>query len=100
MKYNTAHGLLSQHRGAEMGEARRALVTGASTGIGRVIALALARAGYDIAVTARDTGRLQELERHPDLAGRNVVPVELDLRRQASIAQAFERAVAGLGEID
>ena len=37
-----------------------AFVTGTSTGIGQVIALALARAGYDLAITELDTGALAE----------------------------------------
>ena len=83
-----------------MGDARRALVTGTSTGIGRVIALALAREGYDLAITELDTDWLDELMCHPDFHGRKVLAVRLDLREQASIEEAFDRALAGLREID
>jgi NAD(P)-dependent dehydrogenase (short-subunit alcohol dehydrogenase family) len=77
-----------------------ALVTGTSTGIGRVIALALARAGYDLAVTEVETQRLRDLLDHPDLLGRKVVPVVLDLASPESIASAFDQAVAALSRID
>ena len=77
-----------------------ALVTGTSTGIGQVIALALARAGYDLAITELDTGALAETLRHPDLKNRKVVPLPLDLRSQDSIAAAFDAAVQQLGAID
>jgi NAD(P)-dependent dehydrogenase (short-subunit alcohol dehydrogenase family) len=83
-----------------MGEARRALVTGTSTGIGRMISLTLAGAGYDLAITELDTDWLTELLQHPDFEGRTVVPVALDLREQASIDAAFDQALEGLGEID
>jgi NAD(P)-dependent dehydrogenase (short-subunit alcohol dehydrogenase family) len=83
-----------------MGEARRALVTGTSTGIGRMISLTLAGAGYDLAITELDTDWLTELLQHPDFEGRTVVPVRLDLREQASIDAAFDQALEGLGEID
>jgi len=83
-----------------MGDARRALVTGTSTGIGRVIALALARDGYDLAVTELKTEPLAELIAHPDCVGRKVIPVQLDLRHAASIEAAFAQALAGLGDID
>jgi NAD(P)-dependent dehydrogenase (short-subunit alcohol dehydrogenase family) len=77
-----------------------ALVTGTSTGIGRVIALALARAGYDLAVTEIDTQSLCSLLGEPELRGRKVVPVALDLASPESIAYAFELAAAALGHID
>jgi len=77
-----------------------ALVTGASTGIGREIALALARADYDVAITARDAGRLTEVAQDITSAGRRVAPIALDLREEASIAAALEAAVARLGQVD
>ena len=77
-----------------------ALVTGASTGIGRAIALALARGGFDLAVTDLEPERLADLARHPDIAGRRVVPLPLQLRSEESIRQAFARAVDGLGRVD
>ncbi len=77
-----------------------ALVTGTSTGIGQAIALALARAGYDLAITELDTGALAETLRHPDLEDRKVVPLGLDLRQQDSIAAAFDAATQQLGAID
>ena len=83
-----------------MGEARRAFVTGTSTGIGRAIALALARDGFDLAISELETEWLDEVLQHPDLRARKVVPVHLDLRDEASIEAAFARALDGLGEID
>jgi NAD(P)-dependent dehydrogenase (short-subunit alcohol dehydrogenase family) len=77
-----------------------ALVTGTSTGIGRVIALALARAGYDLAVTELETAPLRSLLDEPDLRGRKVVPVALDLASPDSIAAAFDQAVAALSRVD
>src|SRR5450830_527450 len=72
---------------------RTALVTGASTGLGYAIACGLARTGYDLMVTSRDAGRLDALLRDPAVQGRKVVPVQLDLRLEADIAQAFAAAV-------
>jgi NAD(P)-dependent dehydrogenase (short-subunit alcohol dehydrogenase family) len=77
-----------------------ALVTGTSTGIGRVIALTLARAGYDLALTDLDADALAETLRHPDLEGRRVVPLRLDLRQEDGIAAAFAAATQKLGAID
>jgi NAD(P)-dependent dehydrogenase (short-subunit alcohol dehydrogenase family) len=77
-----------------------ALVTGTSTGIGRVIALALARAGYDLAVTEVEIAPLDDLLREPGLRGRKVVPIALDLASSESIGAAFAQAVAALSHID
>ena len=80
--------------------ASTAFVTGASTGLGYAIACALARAGYDLAVTSRDVARLDALQRDPAVKGRRVVPVKLDLRVAGDIAQSFAAAAAAFGDID
>jgi NAD(P)-dependent dehydrogenase (short-subunit alcohol dehydrogenase family) len=77
-----------------------AFVTGTSTGLGRAIALALAREGYDLAVSDLDIAWLDELVAHPDMKTRTVVPVALDLRVETSIREAYAKARAELGAID
>jgi 2-deoxy-D-gluconate 3-dehydrogenase len=79
---------------------RTALITGASTGLGLATALALGRAGYDLAVTDLDTGWLKDLASSADLQGRRIVPIALDLRSEAQIAQAMNLAGEGLGPVD
>jgi 2-deoxy-D-gluconate 3-dehydrogenase len=79
---------------------RAALVTGTSSGLGQAIAIALAREGYDLALTELDLAALKETLAHPDVAKRKVVAIKLDLRSQESIAAAFYGARNGLGDID
>ena len=79
---------------------RTAIVTGASQGIGAVIALALARAGFDLVVSARNTETLGNTSREAHDAGARVVPVALDLRDHDAIERAMGTAVSAYGEID
>jgi len=75
----------------------RALVTGATTGLGRAMAQALADAGARVAVTSRDAARAREAA----LAiGPNAVPVALDVRDEGSVASAVEEVHARLGGLD
>jgi 2-deoxy-D-gluconate 3-dehydrogenase len=77
-----------------------ALVTGASAGLGRAIAVALAREGYDLALTDLSVETLKDTLAIPEIKGRKVIAVALDLRSQPSIKAAFERAAQELGAID
>jgi NAD(P)-dependent dehydrogenase (short-subunit alcohol dehydrogenase family) len=83
-----------------MGQPRTALVTGTSAGLGRAIAVALAREGYDLALTELSTDALKDTLADPAVANRKAVPIALDLRSQDSIKAAFEKATGALGGID
>jgi NAD(P)-dependent dehydrogenase (short-subunit alcohol dehydrogenase family) len=83
-----------------MGQPRVAFVTGTSAGLGRAIAVALAREGYDLALTELSTDALKDTLADPAIAGRKAVAVALDLRSQDSIEAAFEKATKELGDID
>src|SRR5258708_17298577 len=82
------------------GARKTAFVTGASYGVGAATALALARDGFDIALTATRTenlaGTLSELAR----LGVRTLPLALDLRSGPSIEQAMTQIVEGFGVLD
>ena len=80
--------------------ARVAFVTGASYGIGAACALALARDGFDVAVSELDPKSLAATVAKITAAGVRAVPVELDLRSLASIERAMKEVLAALGEVD
>jgi hypothetical protein len=89
-------------------ERKVAFVTGASRGIGKASAVALARAGFDVVVTARTLregesdapGSLETTAAAVRGAGREALPVFLDLLERDSLAAAVRRALDGWGRID
>ena len=74
-----------------------ALVTGASSGLGRHFALVLARAGARVAVVARRTDRLQELQREIEAMGGTAAAVAMDVTDPNSVKAGFAAAEAALG---
>lgn len=80
---------------------RRALVTGASKGIGRACAIALARAGADVAVAFREDAQgAEETARLAGCHGVRAIVVQGDLRRWGDCEQAVARTIEGLGGLD
>jgi 3-oxoacyl-[acyl-carrier protein] reductase len=79
---------------------RIALVTGASRGIGRAIALELCRAGFDViaaSTTIEDNAEFADAARS---AGASPMLLNFDLRSAESIKESFGRAIKAKGRID
>ncbi|MGN9766408.1 SDR family oxidoreductase [Micromonospora sp. SD12] len=77
--------------------AKRWLITGCSSGLGRALAARLAAEGEEVVATARRPETLDELvARHPG----NLVAAALDVRDPAQCAEAVERAVDAFGGVD
>ena len=80
---------------------RTALVTGASAGIGRGIAKALAAEGMRIALTTRHSDKLRELSREIVAAtGNEPVCIEQDMLADDAATRIAQAANAGLGHVD
>jgi 3-oxoacyl-[acyl-carrier protein] reductase len=77
-----------------------AVVTGASKGIGRAIALELARAGSDLVVNARGRGDLERVAEEIRALGRRAEAVAADVATPAGTTLLVERALAACGRID
>jgi peroxisomal 2,4-dienoyl-CoA reductase len=80
---------------------RTALVTGGATGIGRGIALALARHGADVAIMSRKSENLDAASKQiTATTGRRSLSIVADVRESESVESAVKRAVAELGGLD
>jgi 2-deoxy-D-gluconate 3-dehydrogenase len=79
---------------------RTALVTGASRGIGRAIAVAFARHGADVALNGRDTALLEEVRAEIESLGRKAVVVAADVTDPAAVRGMVDSAVSALGHLD
>ncbi len=82
-------------------ENRTALVTGGSEGIGKGIALALAREGVDVAICSRREAVLKAAAAEiAEATGRKIVAIPADLTRDADARAFIEKGHAALGRID
>ena len=77
-----------------------ALVTGASQGIGRACAHALAANGANLVLVARSTENLEQVRQELEHAGRQVTAVSLDVTDEAQVRGVFKDLVGRLGKID
>src|SRR3954454_5878232 len=76
---------------------RVALVTGGGTGLGKAIAVELARAGADVAVARRSAEHREAGVEAVSAIGGRALGIELDVREPESVAAAYDTAAAELG---
>ena len=79
---------------------RVAVVTGASQGIGRAIALKLAHQGATVALSARNQAKLEELSAEIQAAGGKANAFVLDVGNEDQVKTTFKQIIASLGKID
>ncbi|HXX83403.1 MAG TPA: SDR family NAD(P)-dependent oxidoreductase, partial [Casimicrobiaceae bacterium] len=81
-------------------ENKVALVTGAARGIGREIALSLAREGADIVANALHRPNLETLVAEIEKIGRKAKAITADVSKKGDVEQMVEEAIAAFGRID
>ncbi|PRI13914.1 SDR family oxidoreductase [Mycobacterium shigaense] len=79
---------------------KRALVTGASSGIGKKVAEAYLQAGADVAIAARHPAVLDDVAAELRTAGGRVVPISCDVTQPEQVARMLDLATAELGGVD
>jgi NAD(P)-dependent dehydrogenase (short-subunit alcohol dehydrogenase family) len=79
---------------------RTALVTGGNRGLGRAFVLALAEAGADVAVVARDGSQSAEVVSEVERRGRRAVSVVADVTQPDDVERAVSTCVSELGRLD
>ena len=86
----------------DAGNGRTALVTGASRGIGRAIALGLARGGFDVVVNdiARQEAELTAVGKEIEGLGRRGIPLLADVSDRTAVRAMVDAAMARAGQID
>ncbi len=79
---------------------KTAVVTGASSGLGRQFALALARQGADVAILARRLEKLEAVKAEVEALGVQCLPVKCDVTDNGQVKAAVEAVVARFGRVD
>jgi NAD(P)-dependent dehydrogenase (short-subunit alcohol dehydrogenase family) len=77
-----------------------AIVTGGGSGIGRAVALALAKEGYAVVIAGRRKDALEETAKHANQVSLQVVPIPADVRDPFSVRTLFARTVEIFGRLD
>ena len=81
-------------------DGKKALVTGASRGIGRGVALSLARQGADVLLVARDQAMLDQVAREIEQLGRKAKCACVDVQEEEQIDALFSGPLADFGGVD
>jgi len=83
-----------------MSELKVAVITGAGSGIGRAVAIHLARAGYQVALAGRRLDALEETKKEGGALASNLHPIVTDVSDEGSVNALFAEVVRRWGRLD
>ena len=81
-------------------EGRKALVTGAGRGIGRVLAISLAQTGCDVAILEKNIEDARNVVEEIKKIGKKAAAFQVDVTKKAEVEKAFSAAAKFLGRLD
>ncbi len=81
-------------------ENKIAMVTGASSGLGKSAAIAMAKEGADVILLARRKERLEETKQEIEAIGKKALAISCDVVDEEAVKSAVEQAIAEFGRID
>src|SRR5271163_1312788 len=82
-------------------QGQRALVTGAGSGIGRAVALALGQAGADVIVNyVVDEATAEQVAAEVRAFGVQAIPIRADVSDEGQVQSMFKRAIDAFGTVD
>ena len=83
-------------------EGKNCLVTGASKGIGRAMALALAEHGANVVISSRKQDQLEETanQLNSQIGSKKIVPIAANAGRKEDLSQLVEETNKAIGKID
>ena len=79
---------------------KTAVVTGSSGGIGRAVAIALAKEGVDIVLASRNVPNMEAVQREIESLGQRAVVIPCDVTKNESVAAMKDKAIEAFGNID
>ncbi|MCA9609354.1 MAG: SDR family oxidoreductase, partial [Myxococcales bacterium] len=81
-------------------EGHAAWITGGGTGIGKALALELARQGADVAISGRRQDKLDEVAHEVEALGRKALPLTCNVRDEGQLEAVVDRIARELGKLD
>jgi short-subunit dehydrogenase len=81
-------------------KSKTAVVTGSSGGIGKAIAISLAKEGVDIVLASRNMSGMKDAQRQIEALGRKALAIECDVAKDDSVESMKEKALEHFGNID
>ncbi|MBX8686211.1 SDR family oxidoreductase [Mycobacterium sp. 20091114027_K0903767] len=100
MRYNSAEDGAAQVLRPDAHLGTVALITGGGTGIGRAVALDLARCGADVVICGRREEPLEKTAAEIEALGARVLAVPADIRDEDQVTSVVDRALGEFGRID